>query len=413
MDRVLSNADLLASHIFPCFSYKNAAIATQVCQQWRSVIHSMLFQAAPFHAKLLLASSNRQEIADVSCFLKEFCTPGPIPGVKLFKKKLSRAYKDFWLTSCTAGDNDTFYCCQYRGGGKGSVIQFSGDFNGQPCTSWSHRHSGSSGEQVASSTSLQSPEGITCINGALFVLTAEAILVQIAHIHGRWQEVASVSLGDGVPWALRHGPDGALYAAWDNPYETDSYVEPPADAHGCVKRIQLQLKDCPSASMVDEAHQSIHAFTGTPVRRPSGLCFGPCGSLFVTSMGDDEGCILGFAGPLHNQPGTLKLRVPVQPFGLLPWDVVALPGAHGTTNLVASVHRNRDDHNLEQLRSRMDVSEQRGEPVHHDPELEHSLACFLCRIDGVDVPNSRIRGQSYFRRLPFAISHANMMYLCA
>mmetsp|Transcript_19970 Transcript_19970/g.55608 ORF Transcript_19970/g.55608 Transcript_19970/m.55608 type:complete len:413 (+) Transcript_19970:183-1421(+) len=411
MDLVLSNEGLLASHIFPTLSYKQAATAAQVCKQWRNVVRHMLFKGAPFNARLLLAMGSKQQIVDASCFLREFHVPGPISAVNLPTKKLDRLHTTFWLTSCTAADSDTFYCCQYRGRHKGSVIQFSGDFN----------ETRSSGVREACRTeSLQSPEGIAFVNGALFVLTAEATLVQLACIHADWHEVASVSLGDDVPWALRQGPDGALYATWDHPYETHSYVEPPGDALGCVKRIQLQLKDCPSDSMVDEAHHSISEFTNTPMRRPSGLCFGPCGSLFVTCMGDDmggEGCVLGFAGPLHDQPGTLKLRVPVQPFGLIPWDVVAFPGANGTTTLVASVHRILDDGDLEQLRSPLASCEQRGEPVHYNPRnyhpaLEQCLACFLCRIDGVDVLNSKIQGQSHFRRLPFAISHANMMYFC-
>eukprot|EP00983_Pelagomonas_calceolata_P072152 1151581-Pelagomonas_calceolata.AAC.5 len=44
---------------------------------------------------------------------------------------------------------------------------------------------------------------------------------------------AMQSLGDDVPWALRQGPDGALYATWDHPYEVrwESTVK-----HGSIHR---------------------------------------------------------------------------------------------------------------------------------------------------------------------------------
>eukprot|EP00983_Pelagomonas_calceolata_P072150 1151581-Pelagomonas_calceolata.AAC.3 len=76
-----------------------------------------------------------------------------------------------------------------------------------------------------------------------------------------------------------------------------------------------------------------------PCAGPQAFALGPAGVRSSTRMTQCSCLSEGGSGPLHDQPGTLKLRVPVQPFGLIPWDVVAFPGANGTTTLVASVHR--------------------------------------------------------------------------
>eukprot|EP00983_Pelagomonas_calceolata_P072154 1151581-Pelagomonas_calceolata.AAC.7 len=135
----------LALPLFPSPHSPLYSTGGSVCKQWRNVVRHMLFKGAPFNARLLLAMGSKQQIVDASCFLREFHVPGPISAVNLPTKKLDRLHTTFWLTSCTAADSDTFYwfpadlssrlsdvhfcSCQYRGRHKGSVIQFSGDFN--------------------------------------------------------------------------------------------------------------------------------------------------------------------------------------------------------------------------------------------------------------------------------------------
>ncbi|KAJ9513720.1 hypothetical protein QJQ45_015479 [Haematococcus lacustris] len=139
----------------------------------------------------------------------------------------------------------------------------------------------------------------------------------------------SVLGGEPITWALKQGPDGALYATADRPYE---------DRAG-----QGGQRVCVACSTVFE----VLLVADTVLRRPCGLDWGPsCGSLFVTSM---DACLLRFAGPSHPSPGSLLAviqlaepptagAVTALPPGMLPWDVAVVRGS----TLLVTLHRHKN-----------------------------------------------------------------------
>jgi hypothetical protein len=188
---------------------------------------------------------------------------------------------------------------------------------------------------VALSTPLlEHPEGITFAHGQLYAQDNWGTVIRCdagGCTHGRIRQVAGAS-HELVTWAIVAGPDGALYASADKQYSSRVYTQPPPASNaptGCVLRLAVSG---PEGAVAPQPPQQ---WSRTPMRRPSGLRWGPlCGTLFVASM--DPG-VMRYSGPAHTAPGTLLARIDVHPAGLLPWDVAVV---HGDT-LVVTTHRHR------------------------------------------------------------------------
>lgn len=101
------------------------------------------------------------------------------------------------------------------------------------------------------------------------------------------------------------------------------------------------------------------------------------------------------------------------PMGLLPWDVVAFASPHlgKGTDLIVTVHRNKDGKQAQRGRGALVRQEAAGLRPSLRMSAATNLACYLCLVQSVHVLEGAVKGRTQSRRLPGSIEHANMMFL--
>ncbi|KAL6763451.1 hypothetical protein V8C86DRAFT_2495219 [Haematococcus lacustris] len=428
---VLSQPELLACiianhfHRYEAFRLRcvNKAFASCIDYLAASVPNLAGSVSSPWRSRCLVALARDTRVVDLTDLVLplRLTSPDTASGsgltqcrsaqlsVRLRGRK--RRSSSAWLTSLALNKlNHTLYVCDYEAQGLTLLS----------ATSLGKR---SRLQQVQ-----EDPEGVVATATHVYVQSSYGALACCCLATGavlcNKELPESVLGGEPITWALKQGPDGALYATADRPYEARIYTEPPPGVTGCVLRWQLDAQGLPC---------SCAPYTDTVLRRPCGLDWGPlCGSLFVTSM---DACLMRFAGPSHPSPGsllaviqlaepptagpsqgpclahaspgaTLAVHKPWQqsvvggssagavtalPPGMLPWDVAVVRGS----TLLVTLHRHKNKAIPKPCRR----LGSRGQ--HSLPAAEAGYVAVL--------PELGTAGHMRVVRLPDAWDHANML----